>query len=127
MNPLILIVATFTIFVLGSCDKQTQSIEHETTIEIIQPYENQTFTQNDTIQIEAFIQSNVSMHGYEVLIQKGGETKSLKSRHTHNKTFEVRAEWIVDTANLDEVTIEVIANIDHENTKQSKNIVVKIN
>ena len=80
----------------------------------------------DTIKVVALIQSNVSMHGYEVVLRKDGQTISLKSKHAHNKAFEVFVEWIVPITEPSEVLIEVIANIDHETTKQTKNIAVKI-
>jgi hypothetical protein len=127
MKHILLSISMLIIFILGSCQDHSETVDHETTIEIITPTINQNFKLGEKVLINALISSNVSMHGYEVVLKSNGQTTSLKSKHTHNKVFEVNAEWIVDIANTVDATIEVIANIDHKNTKQTKSIAVKIN
>jgi len=86
-----------------------------TKINFISPAEDSEYSFSDTIKISATITSDVSMHGYEILIHN--KTKKdiipLKNKHTHGKEIILDENWIVDVNVKTDLEIEIVAAIDH--------------
>ena len=66
--PILFVLST--IFLAESCSKDEvkQQDLKNTQISITKPTENLEVSQGDTLQIEALITSDVSMHGYEIIL-----------------------------------------------------------
>lgn len=76
----------------------------------------------DTLFVKADITSDISMHGYEVLLNDLDKitSTSLKAKHIHGKIFYVDLYWVVDVPTTKKMEIEVIAEIDHLDNKLSE-------
>ena len=82
----------------------------------------------DTIFIIATITSDVSMHGYEMLLHKPNEAPfSIKNKHTHGKIINVNDYWVVDFAEQKTIELELVALIDHTGNNLSEKRKVSCN
>ncbi len=106
----------YSLFFL-SCSKNTETVQDKFNTRIVfhTPDEGNEYRKGDTIFIRAEITSDVSMHGFEILIHPGitGQSVSLKSKHTHGKVIQAETYWVADIDRKSEVQIEVVAAIDH--------------
>jgi len=86
-----------------------------TKINFISPAADSEYSIGDTIKITAVITSDVSMHGYEILIHNKTQKNiiPLKNKHTHGKEILVNENWVVNVGTESVVEIEIIAAIDH--------------
>ncbi|MFZ1751041.1 MAG: hypothetical protein WAU01_12645 [Saprospiraceae bacterium] len=114
-------VVVLVIFLSCTKDESTNQDTFNTKINFTSPISDAEFTLGDTIVISAIITSDVSMHGYEILIHNKSQKTSypLKSKHTHGKEISVNENWIVDYNGKTDVDIEIIAAIDHLDNKIS--------
>ncbi|MBP6238251.1 MAG: hypothetical protein KA270_15965 [Saprospiraceae bacterium] len=100
-----------------SCSKDEVGNQdtYNTKINFISPAEDSEYTIGDTIIISAVITSDVSMHGYEILIHNTTQKNiiPLKNKHTHGKEITLDENWIVDVKNKTDLEIEIVAAIDH--------------
>lgn len=113
-----------TIILTESCSKDeiSQQDLKNTQISITKPTENLVVSQGDTLQVEALITSDVSMHGYEIIIHDvtSKTQKSILDKHTHGKQLTITQTWITTNETLGEKEIEVVAIIDHTGLKTTE-------
>ncbi len=105
------------VVIMTSCDKNQDKTIANATINFYLPANNTTFSEGDTIKIEADISADVSMHGYKIYLFTPGESEPqlLVDRHTHGTIIYVRNTWIVpSTVGKGKMEIEIIALVDHE-------------
>jgi hypothetical protein len=124
MNKIISITLLLSLLnIITSCnkDENTQQDLKNTQISIIKPTENLMLVYGDTLQIDAIITSDVSMHGYEIIIHdlSSKTQQSILASHTHGKQISIKKEWVTPSLSLGEMEIEVIAIIDHTGLKTS--------
>lgn len=112
-----------------SCHKNEDVINTEkynTKIEFLAPSSNVNFIKGDTINILAKITSDVSMHGYEILLHKPKDAPvTIINKHTHGKTLNIDHFWVVDFGDKKTIEIEVVALIDHlgNNLSEKRSII----
>jgi len=117
MFRIFVIFGIFCTMFLISCSKDEVGNQDtfNTKINFISPAEDSEYSFGDTIKISATITSDVSMHGYEILIHN--RTKKdiipLKNKHTHGKEIILDENWIVDVKVKTDLEIEIVAAIDH--------------
>ncbi len=116
---LILVVSLFAV----SCDKDDDMPQDlkNTQIKIIKPVENLTIIKGDTIKIEAEVTSDVSMHGYEIIIHDLATKtqQSILDKHAHGNQLLISHSLITTNETSGEKEIEVVAIIDHTGLKTS--------
>ncbi|MBK7522829.1 MAG: hypothetical protein IPI53_01260 [Saprospiraceae bacterium] len=114
---LLLITGTF-IFSLPSCHDH-DSENHNTAVTFRNPSENQIFNVGDTIQLQADVTADISLHGYEVHLHdiNSNTFEVIVDKHTHNSTYTIEQNWIADKAGLKK--IEVIVYVTHDGDKVS--------
>jgi hypothetical protein len=114
------LVLTISLLAL-SCAKEevNQKDLKNTKISIIKPVENLEVLYGDTLQIDALITSDVSMHGYEIIIHDTASKtqKSIYDKHTHSKQLSINHKWVLSGETLGDKEIEVVAIIDHTGLK----------
>ena len=102
---------------LISCSKDEGGNQDtfNTKINFISPAADSEYRIGDTIKISAIITSDVSMHGYEILIHNKTQKDiiPLKNKHTHGKEILVNENWVVNVSAESDIEIEIIAAIDH--------------
>lgn len=102
---------------LNSCSKDEVGNQDtfNTKINFVSPLDDTEFSYGDTILISAIITSDISMHGYEILIHNKTQKDiiSLKNKHTHGKEIILDEIWIVDIKDETDLEIEIVAAIDH--------------
>ncbi len=123
----ILLISIFTL----SCSKDESSEVDlkNTQISISKPVENLPISKGDTLHIEAIITSDVSMHGYEMIIHDiaSKTQQSIINKHTHGKQISVKQSWNTSNETLGEKEVEVVAIIEHTGLKTSlkRNFILK--
>jgi hypothetical protein len=123
----ILLISIFTL----SCSKDESSEVDlkNTQISISKPVENLPISKGDTLHIEAIITSDVSMHGYEIIIHDiaSKTQQSIINKHTHGKQISVKQSWNTSNETLGEKEVEVVAIIEHTGLKTSlkRNFILK--
>jgi hypothetical protein len=115
----ILLISIFTL----SCrkDDSAEVDVKNTQISISKPVENLPISKGDTLHIEAIITSDVSMHGYEIIIHDiaSKTQQSIINKHTHGKQISVKQSWNTSYETLGEKEVEVVAIIEHTGLKTS--------
>lgn len=115
----ILLISIFTL----SCSKdESEEVDLKNTqISITKPTENLIVSKGDTLHIEAIITSDVSMHGYEIIVHDLATKtqQSIIDKHTHGKQLSISQSWITSNETLGEKEIEVVAIIEHTGLKTS--------
>lgn len=131
MKQFIFLTIFFTIGLIYSCDKQDDLIvqnKFNTVVKFITPNENQKFLKGDTIHIQADITSDVSMHGYEILLYTSlKDTMIIAGKHTHGQSIHVDEFWVVDRDAAQTVEIDMVALIDHLGNNLSRKRKVSCN
>lgn len=123
MRHLGFIYVIFLLFLIASCSKEEAVTvdKFNTKIELLSPRQGIKYVKGDTIFILATITSDVSMHGYEMLLHKPNEAPfSIKNKHTHGKIINVNDYWVVDFAEQKTVELELVALIDHTGNNLSE-------
>jgi hypothetical protein len=118
----IFVLLSINIFVISCTKEETTSQDLKNTqILVTKPTENLTVSKGDTLQIEALITSDVSMHGYEIIIHdlNTKTQKSIFDKHTHGKQLIINQPWITSNETIGEKEVEVIAIIEHTGLKTS--------
>ena len=115
----ILLISIFTL----SCSKdESEEVDLKNTqISITKPTENLIVSKGDTLHIEAIITSDVSMHGYEIIVHDLATKtqQSIIDKHTHGKQISISQSWITSNETLGEKEVEVVAIIEHTGLKTS--------
>lgn len=131
MKHLVFSNILIALVLLLSCDRQDDTIiedKFNTVVNIITPVENQKFIKGDTIQIRADITSDVSMHGYEILLYTSlHDTLIIAGKHTHGQVIHVDESWVVDRDETQTIEIDMVALIDHLGNNLSKKRKVNCN
>lgn len=72
---------------------------------------------------------DVSMHGYEILLQDktNNHSTTIKTKHTHGKEFKIEENYTIQCAMPTNYIQELIAYIDHEGLKLSEKLVLSVN
>jgi len=126
VNVLSSIFFSAFVLMLFSCSK-SEDINVDaanTKINIIKPLPNTTLKAGESLIIEAVIKSDLSMHGYEILVHdKSANTKtSIKSKHTHGKEISIKEQWIPACIEANSFLLEVVALINHDGLNLSEKV-----
>ncbi len=117
-----LTIILISIFALSCSKDESEEVDLKNTqISITKPTENLIVSKGDTLHIEAIITSDVSMHGYEIIIHDiaSKTQQSIINKHTHGKQLSISQSWITSNETLGEKEIEVVAIIEHTGLKTS--------
>ena len=117
-----LTIILISIFTLSCSKDESEEVDLKNTqISITKPTENLIVSKGDTLHIEAIITSDVSMHGYEIIIHDLATKtqQSIIDKHTHGKQLSITQSWITSNETLGEKEIEVVAIIEHTGLKTS--------
>ena len=117
-----LTILLISIFILSCSKDESAEVDLKNTqISITKPTENLIVSKGDTLHIEAIITSDVSMHGYEIIIHDLATKtqQSIIDKHTHGKQLSISQSWITSNETLGEKEIEVVAIIEHTGLKTS--------
>ena len=117
-----LTIILISIFTLSCSKDESEEVDLKNTqISITKPTENLIVSKGDTLNIEAIITSDVSMHGYEIIIHDLATKtqQSIIDKHTHGKQLSITQSWITSNETLGEKEIEVVAIIEHTGLKTS--------
>lgn len=117
-----LTIILISIFTLSCSKDESEEVDLKNTqISIIKPTDNLIVSKGDTLHIEAIITSDVSMHGYEIIIHDLATKtqQSIIDKHTHGKQLSITQTWITSNETLGEKEIEVVAIIEHTGLKTS--------
>ncbi|HLO56710.1 MAG TPA: hypothetical protein VK169_20610 [Saprospiraceae bacterium] len=117
-----LTIILISIFTLSCSKDESEEVDLKNTqISITKPTENLIVSKGDTLRIEAIITSDVSMHGYEIIIHDLATKtqQSIIDKHTHGKKLSITQSWITSNETLGEKEIEVVAIIEHTGLKTS--------
>jgi hypothetical protein len=71
--------------------------------------------------------SSATIHGYDIVIRKTGDTGKLyfKRVHDHNDTLHISTKWKPDVTNTD-LQAEVILYLDHDGHTGNKKVTFRI-
>ncbi len=117
-----LTIILISIFTLSCSKDESAEVDLKNTqISISKPVENLPISKGDTLHVEAIITSDVSMHGYEIIIHDLATKtqQSIIDKHTHGKQLSISQSWITSNETLGEKEIEVVAIIEHTGLKTS--------
>lgn len=117
-----LTIILISIFTLSCSKDESEEVDLKNTqISITKPTENLIVSKGDTLHIEAIITSDVSMHGYEIIVHDLATKtqQSIIDKHTHGKQLSISQSWITSNETLGEKEIEVVAIIEHTGLKTS--------
>lgn len=67
---------------------------------------------------------DVSIHGYEILLQDktNNHSTTIKTKHTHGNEFKIEENYTIIFSKPTNYILELIAYIDHEGFKLSQNV-----
>jgi hypothetical protein len=120
-----IIGVTLSVFLI-TCNKEVVSNPDlaNTKIIITTPIAKTTFNNGEIVAIKAKITSDVSMHGYEILLHEDNTNVSntIKTRHTHGKEFLIDETYKVECIKNTDYTLEIIAFINHSGVKLAKKV-----
>ncbi|MBK9254066.1 MAG: hypothetical protein IPM42_01120 [Saprospiraceae bacterium] len=120
-----------SLILLLNCNKSSDSIDttSNTLIKILLPLPNESIKNGDNLIIKASITSDISMHGYEILIHDtvSKKTTQVKSKHTHGKVININENLVIECAASGIFQLEVVAIIDHKGLRVSEKIDVVCN
>lgn len=128
--PIKSILIILLAMIMYSCTKEEPVVQekYNTKVNITSPVIQTHYLMNDTIHIQAVITSDVSMHGYEIILHKENEGPlSLKSKHTHGMSISIDENWIVNMPEKKSLSIEIVALIDHLGNQLSEKVEVVCN
>ena len=117
-----LTIILISIFTLSCSKDESAEVDLKNTqISITKPTENLIVSKGDTLHIEAIITSDVSMHGYEIIIHDLATKtqQSIIDKHTHGKQLSISQSWITSNETLGDKEIEVVGIIEHTGLKTS--------
>ena len=117
-----LTIILISIFTLSCSKDESEEVDLKNTqISITKPTENLIVSKGDTLHIEAIITSDVSMHGYEIIVHDLATKtqQSIIDKHTHGKQLSISQSWITSNETLGEKEIEVVGIIEHTGLKTS--------
>ena len=125
-----LTIILISIFTLSCSKDESAEVDLKNTqISISKPVENLLISKGDTLHVEAIITSDVSMHGYEIIIHDLATKtqQSIIDKHTHGKQISVKQSWNASNETLGEKEVEVVAIIEHTGLKTSlkRNVILK--
>lgn len=120
------------LFLLGfvACTKHKEDVEDTTpqaTIQFLSPAQAGTYSNNDSVAIQAKAISTATIHGYDIIIRKAEDTSQLYFTHIHdhNDTLQVNSKWrpTVSSANLQ---VELVLYLDHEGHTGRKKVTFSV-
>lgn len=115
-----------TMMLYLSCKKdEVASPDFQNTkITINKPVINAILKHDDVLVIEGIITSDVSMHGYEILLHDNTNNTSISiiNKHTHGKEIIIEQFHKIQCTKPTAYTLEIIAIINHDTLKLSEKI-----
>lgn len=121
-----LFTAMVACIVLAGCQKNGNEPANvaKVDIAIAAPADGATYHSGDTIHIKADVTYSSQLHGCEVLITDtvSGFVLYDDAQHVHADKFVIDNEWVGATTVPMDVTLTVIAYIDHNGNEVKKNL-----
>lgn len=114
---------------LFGCSKENNEQNSNVSITIESPAENQNFNNGEIVNLKAVIISDISIHGYEIMLhdKSKGNSNSLANKHIHGDKVDVAHSWQVSDIEPKDMEVEIIVNIDHSGASQSKKMKISYN
>ena len=119
------VLIAFTCMLIA-CTKHRGDIEESIPVASIQffsPTINGVYHSGDSIAVRATAVSTETVHGYDVIIRKTGDTTRYFFRHIHdhNDTLSIDTKWKADLDGPGPMEAQIILYLDHEgHTKDQK-------
>lgn len=124
ISSMLIVICIMIFHVSCKKDEVEDTDLHNTKITISKPMSNATLKHDDLLVIDAIITSDVSMHGYEILLHDNTNNTSISilNKHTHGMKIIVEHVHKILCAKPTAYTLEIIAIINHDNLKLSEKI-----
>jgi hypothetical protein len=108
--------------ILFSCKKHNGATS--AIITFIEPTEGDILQFGEELHIEGTIQGDGELHGYSLSLINSttGQTLLSNSTHDHAETFSFHEHWSNNLTDTSNVKIIVVADLDHDGGKTSKEI-----
>jgi hypothetical protein len=108
--------------ILLSCKKHHGATSANITF--IEPTAGDTLQFGEELHIEGTIQGDGELHGYSLSLINSttGQTLLSNSTHDHAETFSFHEHWSNNLTDTSNVKIIVVADLDHDGGKTSKEI-----
>lgn len=120
------IIGTAFAFLISACKKDAANptVTPAATISIISPTANQVYHVGDTMHIQATIEGNVKMHGYEIAIVDlaTGDTVYTTEDHSHQSTLNVDAHWCCMMPAGTNLRVSVSSALNHDGLEVVKTV-----
>jgi hypothetical protein len=114
-------------FVVGlvACRKSDNSVvAPSATITIVSPGTSEDFQPGDTINIQATITANATLHGYHIAIvnRETGDSVFHASSHEHASTLTVNEQWVNDLGGAADLRLYISSAINHDGLEAAESI-----
>ncbi|MEY3397962.1 MAG: hypothetical protein RL220_556 [Bacteroidota bacterium] len=122
INKKILWLSAIATITIASCQKNDDTVVEGvtpvpvTTIIIEEPVAGYTYMAGDTVHVHVQINSDIEMHGYEVLIINDSTSDTVWSvqEHDHAASYHIETEWINNVSDHSDMRVRVNAEVEHE-------------
>jgi hypothetical protein len=117
----IIIITTLT---FQSCNDDVEiekpQTEMDADIILAAPKADSEFYKGDTLKVKGSIKADVATHGYEINIVRKRDELIVDSKyeHIHKKEITLQFEWINSISVEEEMYVEIIAHLGHNNHEQ---------
>ena len=126
MNKYLKTIALVLTAVIASCKKAdfpAPAIIDKNDIMIVTPFEQQVFKNSDTVYINASINAEAEMHGYEITLAKSnGDVIHTYSEHTHGTEIHINEYWVNTMTGNNDIILSISAVVDHDGAELSNSI-----
>lgn len=122
------LIALISGFLFG-CSKENNEQVPSVSITIESPAENQNFNKGEIVNLKALINSDINVHGYEIMLhdKTNGNSNSLGNKHVHGNKVDVAHSWQVSDSEPKDIEVEIIVNIDHSGANHSEKMKISYN
>ncbi|MEO6832152.1 MAG: hypothetical protein ABI378_07185 [Chitinophagaceae bacterium] len=111
---------------LSACQKSSDSAPDASKVAftISSPMPGQSFRSGDTVSIQATVNYDNELHGYEVKIEDTASGFILydDAQHVHNDHFVISDTWVANATQTTALKLSIIATVDHDGTTARKDL-----
>jgi len=124
-------LSVFFLSVIASCSKHegdVLAVDPSFSFRFDAPTAGGSYSPGDTVLVRGTAIAPATIHGYELIIKKAGDTTVLYSKgvHDHNDTLLVNEKWKVDITSAENLEARIIFNLDHDGHTGTSSVVFAI-
>ncbi|TCJ12129.1 hypothetical protein EPD60_16385 [Flaviaesturariibacter flavus] len=121
---------SFALILFAACSKHAGdtdpgSVEADKAqLRVARPTANSIYRIGDTVRIKAEAIAPATIHGYELSIQRPGDTSRIYYAHIHdhNDTLQIDRYWVNDRAEAQGLELRISLTLDHEGNQYVRTI-----